>query len=449
MKAEENKSGITYHGMVAGTPMAVTVTNSTKKSKNTTPLREDDSVSTSWAQWYADDNNLFPQKTLDKIKADPELFSFIDKFVQTLYSGGLVYGKWVNDSGKRIFERAYDLEIETWLEDTNISLFLQEAFLDAKTFYNAWSELIYDGLGAKKGKIISLSVQDASFCRWGKQNSKGIKNQTFVSANWDIDQGGKDAKPYYTLNPYFKPYDELIEVAKDVVYYPLIIPGLPGSVYYQRAPWMGLLDGKIIELSNLIIDFKTYYLKNGMSLKYHVEVDEGYFITKYGEKEWKTAKSERKKQIIQSEIDEFNKAMTGIERTGKTIMSVMKNDPRLQQYSTWKITQLKPETVSNEYTNDMNQNTLIKLRALGLDPSLIGSISGQSGNIGGGSGSNSRVAWNIHSVANKTLQDIILAPLNSIIKRVNGWDKRIDGLVFMTESYFIATLDQTSPNNRM
>jgi hypothetical protein len=415
--------------------------------KNTTPIAIDSEKNNSYASWFTEDNK-FPTKILEAAKSDPELYPFIDSFAKSLYSGGIIYGQWALVDGKMSFNRVYDAEIELWLQDSNIELYLQEAFIDGKMFSNAWAELNYDIRGNGLGHITQLSIQDAVFCRFGKQNKKGIKDRTFVSADWE--EKASIVKDYFTIDPYYKPLQQVVESKKDIVYYPLVFPGMPGNLYYQIAPWHGLLKSKILELSKLMIEFKHHFLKNGMTLKYHVEVSKRYFQLKYRDR-WEKGDEKTRMEIMQSEINTFNDIVSGIENTGKTLLTFLEesNDPRVQGYSTWKITPIDMKTVSGEYTNDMNQNTLIKLRGLDYDPAIAGGISGDSGKMGGGSGSDARVAFNIHQIKNKPMQDVVLGPLNKVVKHVNGWEKRFPGLTFMTQSLFLATQDQVPPAQRL
>jgi hypothetical protein len=435
-----------FVSMINKQPSLFTFTGN-EKTKNTTPIVRDLETSHLYASWFTEDNR-FPTKILEAAKADPELYPFIDSFAKSLYSGGIIYGQWAFVDGKMKFNRVYDAEIELWLEDSNIQMYLQEAFIDGKMFSNAWAELDYDIRGNGLGHITQLSIQDAVFCRFGKQNKRGIKDRTYVSADWDDTVS--DVQNYFTIDPYYKPLQQVVASKKDIIYYPLVFPGMPGNIYYQIAPWHGLLKSKILELSRLMIEFKHHFLKNGMSIKYHVEVSKKYFALKYRDR-WEKGDEKARMEIMQSEVSTFNDLVSGVENAGKTFLTFLEEstDPRLQGYSTWKITPIDMKTVSGEYTNDMNQNTLIKLRGLDYDPAIAGGISGDSGKMGGGSGSDARVAFNIHQIKNKPMQDIVLSPLNKVIKHVNGWEKRFPGLTFMTESLFLATQDQVPPAQRL
>lgn len=427
----------------------ITVNTSEAKAIETTPKIIYTETSVKYLRWYAEDNE-FPEKIKRRLEEDPELFPYIEKFCNLLYAGGIVYGTWKYDakSKKKYFEPIFDPEIEQWLKDTNISAYLRECFIDAKTFYNAFAEMVYDGNGKQGGgKIIALSVQDATFCRFGKQNAKGLKDKVFVNADWTEDAEAKNAKPYDCVNPYFKPYQDVERIKGDVIYYPIVMPGTPGRIAYQRPGWYGLVEGKALETARLMMEYKYYYMKNGMSIKHHVEVDEDYFISKY--KDWPKKTDEERVKVMQTEVRNFNNVFHSVEAAGKTHMTLMKRDNMKNQYSTWKITQMKNETPSGEFVNDINQISLLKLRAIGLNQSLVGGVNSSNGTIGAGSGSNARIALNAHAIENKGFIEACLAPLNNVIAIVNGWDKKYPGLTFMTEQYFIATLDQVNPENRM
>jgi hypothetical protein len=432
-----------------GTPMMFTVgAGAVPKAKSTTPLSKENK-NKEFAHWFTEDNN-YPGKIIKAAKADPELYPMIDSYAKSLYSGGAIYGQFRMDNGKLVFDRLFDTEINAWLDNSNIQHYLQEAFIDCKTFSQAWAEISYDLLGNGKGHVAQLSIQDASFCRYGLQDPKtGFKTKTLVSTEWANNK--TDWTEFHTIDPYYRPLQQIIESKKDVVYYPLVSPGIPGSSFYQIAPWHGLLEGDVLELSKLMIQFKKYYLQNGMSIKYHVEIHPQFFEKKYLDK-WTEGTHKERIAIMQAEAAAFNEVVTGIENSGKVLLTMLdhlKNDPRMEPFSTWKITPIDLKTVSGEYTNDMNQNTLIKYRALDFDPAIKGGVSGDSGKIGGGSGSDARVAWQVHQIFNKPLQDLVYSPLNKVIKHINGWEKKYPGLTFMNENYFLATQDQVSPSNRM
>ncbi len=428
--------------------MTVTASAATGSStaKNTQPRIKDEDSAVKYAKWFSDDDDGFVKNTEEKIAGDPELGSFLGKYCELLYGGGIVYGRWNRDDAKNPkFERLFDEEIECWLEDVNIMAYMERALWDLKTFGITFPEM-KKGMGTDKGKIISLDAKELPFCRRGKHNSKGVSDKVYVSS--DFGDTTNEVKPFTSINPQWRPYQQVQELKDDVFYYPLVRAGLfRGNVYYPKPKWTGLLDSKMLDNAALLIKYEHYWLTNGMAVKYHVEVDERYFSAKY--KDWEKKTQKEKVEIFTNEKSKFEAVLAGIEQSGKTIMTVLGVDSRLQQYSTWKITPIKQELPSDKHTEKLNQHTLAKLRAIGLNSALVGGIGNNSGSMGSGSGSAERVAVNNFVISNKHLQDLSLQPLNVVVARVNGWRKKYQGFHFMTQNYLLATEAAKSANDRI
>lgn len=434
--------GPTKLAVISGASSAATGSNTRSDSSNPeTPT--DDLQDDKYYSWYQD--NRFAKKVMDDLKKDYELGSFFETYTKSLYSGGLVYGTWTIDGNKRTFTRLQDDEIDLWLENTAAELYLQEAFTDAKILNQAYAALIWDGRGKEKGKIVSLSITDAVFCRNGKQNTKKVMDKVYVNGDWE----GKPSehKNYPLLDPYFGVLDQVKNAKSNILYYPIIIPGVPGQLVYQLPFWNGIREGKMLELTRLMIEHEYYYLKNATSIAYHVEVAEEHFKKKYRAR-WEKSDEERLK-IVNEELTAFNNFVTGIENSGKSFLTFMGQGLNNTPFSYWKITPIKNQVEGGKFKDSQNTYSAAKMRAIGLRPELLGGVGNDQGKIGGGSGSAARVAHNIHSIENKAMQDLVLGPLNKVVKHINGWADRYKGLVFMTESYFIATLDQVAPDNRM
>lgn len=79
------------------------------------------------------------------------------------------------------------------------------------------------------------------------------------------------------------------------------------------------------------------------------------------------------------------------------------------------------------------------MRAVGVDPTLVGDGPGKK--MGGGSGSDKRIAFNIYVALLQAYRDVILEPLY-FIAEYNGWRKKYKGLKFKTVEVELQTLDQ-------
>lgn len=406
-------------------------------------------IQTDWLCWD-DPQNDFPNLVTKDLESDYELAGLIDIYCKTLYSGGIRYGKYSqpDNNGKRIFIPMDIPEINDWLDLTSANLYLQEAFVDLKTFHNAWCELNMDGRGAAKGNIAAMSIQDANFCRHGKHNPKSkLKDSVYISANW-LDPS-QDKEKYFQVDPYFNPLKQAKDKMADVFYYPMIVPGVPGRINYALPFWNSIRKSKILELTKLMLDYEYAYLKNAASIRYHIELSEEYFKTKYMEK-WSNAKrAEDRIKIIQAEQLAIDKLLMGNENSGKSVTSLLLRNAMGADATSIKITPIEHKIQSGQFEGSRNGFTAAKMRALGLRPDLAGGIGDKSNNLGGNSGSSSRVAANIHALENQAMQEIALSPFNKVIKYVNEWDKKYPGLVFITEQFFLATLDNVNPNNRL
>ena len=446
-KHEQLKAGEAVADVLITDTSVLTVLSSettpAAKIANTTPKLTERS-NESFLPWF-DPGNDFPEKVILDLEQDYELAGLLDIYCKTLYSGGIKYGTWTKaEAGKqREFIPIEDPEIDDFLECTSADLYLQEAFTDSKTFSQAWAELAYDLRGASKGKIVSLSIQDAKFCRHGKPNANGIKDFVHIG---DFSDRTAEKIAYKQIDPYFNVRRQMQENTKSVVYYPLITPGIPGKLNYALAWWNSIRTSKIIELTKLMLEHEYYYLKNVARVPNHLQLHEEYFKIKYKER-WGEGSSKERIKIMQEEQAAIDKVLTGVENAGKSIISLKLFGPD-GEIETVSITPIQHKLEAGQFNANRNGYTAAKMRALGLRPDLVGGVGDKTNNLGGNTGSSARVASNLHTLENMPMQKTCLAPFNNVIKHVNGWAERLPGLEFITDSYFLATLDQVSPSNR-
>jgi hypothetical protein len=319
--------------------------------------------------------------------------------------------------------------------------------------------MIYDGRGASSGKIVYLGCQDSPFFRVGKQDSRGKINNLYQNGEW-LDNP-TDYKTHTLIDPTFRPVDQVKDLKKDAFFFPLRVKGVAGNVFYETPQWNGLMESGILRLSELILEYKEKYLENGMVLKYHVEVNIDYFRSKYPEwdaldmtkskKEGEENKMKRQ-EIMKKELGDFEAKMSSQSNSGKTLLTLKLNNKATgNDYSTWTIHPIKNETQSGEYTEDFNQTSLIKLRAIGLDPALVGNIATSKGNMGAGSGSAGRTAFHVNNILSLPWQNKVLEPLNRVIRHVNGWSNPTDpsnDIRFFTKAHYLALQSEVNPEDR-
>lgn len=384
------------------------------------------------------DANTFPQLAYDDAYKSTIIPPVLEWKAQALYSGGLVYGTVTIDekTGEEKLTPISDDAINEWLELVNINKYLIKTSNDFYWFYNPFPVFI---LSKDRSTIANLSAQEAMYSRWSKRNpdNNNLIEKLFINANWGngANEGNSIVVPVIDTD-----YDVVgkLKARKDsfIYSYPISYP-TPGRSYYQVAAWETLRKSGWLDVAIAIPEFKKYLMKNQITLKYHIEVSLAWWKWKYPDFESFTA--EKRRETMQTELDNFNDIVTGNTNAGRSIMSVFQQDPHtMKEYAGWRINTINETLKDGAYIEDSQEASSHHYSALGVDPTLLGNAPGKS--MGAGSGSDKRVAFNIYVNGLKTHQDIILEPLRFIAK-FNGWTKKYPGLTFWFRNYWISTLD--------
>ncbi|MBC6698081.1 hypothetical protein [Hymenobacter sp. BT190] len=416
--------------VTSGDPLKAPTTPGQKKEAEGGHTNE---LIANWGQ-----NNQLPREILNDIERSPELSSVLDWKKRALISGGLSYGylEYNVSTRRKELVPVVDEKLDAWLRRTNIKRYIREATTE---FYKLWHVFTEFNLDAQRD-IAAMSCQETAYCRLGLQDAKGRVNDCFINANWE------SAKPedVTTLKlPMIDPYfDAAVRLRADTRSFNYIYPtagDASGYSYYQPAPWHSLRLSGWLKMLEQIPKFKLALLRNQFTLKYHVQIPEWWFEWKF--RDWHQ-KPALKSTRIQAELKLFNDMMKGEEQAGKSILTVLRNDPQNhgKTYEGWKIEPIKDEMKDGRLIDDSVEACSHVFFGLGMDPTLIGQTPGKS--MGAGSGSDKRVATNIYMLLSKSEQDIILEPIE-FAAEYNGY-KAPNGqpYTFWFEAYRIATLDE-------
>lgn len=400
---------------------------------STSPSIKDDDTSTSIAYWGV--QNDFPQKVIEDIKKDTELGPLLEKKALLVYAGGLKWGIPTTVNGKTTLEpltKEENKPVKEFMRKSNISRYLLEGSTDLVNFYNAFPEIV---LSRDKSKIVQLCIQEAANCRWEKQK-KGVVKNCYISANWP-DEKPENAKKLPVIDPYFDAAEFLRESSKDgKAYnwiYPLSIP-TPGTTYYQLARWNGIRESGWLDVSQLVPKSKKYLLEGQLNIKYHIEIHENYWPTKY--KDWESLNNEERQKLVKVELQGLKSMLSGVEKAGNSLITALKSDPNYQNtISMWKINVIDDKIKQGQFLEEGKDSSRHKMSAVGLHPALVGTF---DNNGMGGAGSNIREAYNLNNFLNRPFQDILLEPLY-LIKEFNGWPEDLE---FIIENPYMTTLDK-------
>ncbi len=386
------------------------------------------------------DDNLFPQRVNKDVRKTTELASGLRWMANTLISGGLVYGTLeYDDDGKEKLKPVRDPDIEKWLRKTNIRRYLRESAYEFYKFWNAFARLRL----SRDGKMINeICAMESMFTRLGLQDdTTGAIKQAFVNANWDQSISADD--PLTLTYPLIDPYYDAVEItraSKDREFIYPICGVDSGNIYYQVAPWNSVRESGWLEVAQLIPSFKKNLLKNQYTIKYHFQLTSNYWAWRFPKWDTMTEKERINAKIaVLKELDDFLK---GEENAGKNIMSIADSDPVTKKiYPGLEILAIDDKIKTGTYIEDSQEAAWHIFDGLGIPESIKRS---PSKTVGGGSGSNTRVAYNIYITGSKPEQDLMLEPIDFCFE-YNGFSKKYEnkgGLVTWFRNYWVAKLDE-------
>ena len=393
------------------------------------------------ARWGAD--NLFPQRVLADLRENTILHPGLEWKARALYGGGLMYGSFVyGDDGAETFKPIKLPQVEDFIRRNQLHKWALGTATDIVTFYNAFPELI---LSKDRSLITNITRKKVPFCRWSSQNPQtGMVEWCYLNANWSNWSGEGDQ---YTIKvPAIVPGYDLLESLRNdrrghKFIYPLSYPTL-AETFYSLATWdVARLSGWL-KVAKSIPAFKQALFDNQITPKYLIEVSTWWWEWKYGAG-WTSKPLEERQKLMNEELTKFEDFMVGTQATGNSLMVTFHSDPISgKEYAGWKITAVDNKMKDGIYIEDSQEASLHLYSALDIDPTLRGITPGKS--MGGGSGSDKRVAFNMYISLQQPFQDLVTEVLQFICD-YNRWTGP-DGmpLVWRFRNALITTLDTGS-----
>lgn len=364
-------------------------------------LRNDDDVfmqtpalqsSKELAYWGFD--NYFPQNIIGVSLNNSITPGLLNFKANTLQKGLYLYEEQIV-GGKREKVELIDTELEDWLEEVDIEKYILGASQDAVYLMNVFAELIFSRGG---GKVVGFARLDASNCRVSTDYKTA-----FVYSNWDKIGFG------YNSDWAFPLVQKAGKVSPAMVYHSK--NNFPGAMHYGVAPWIGSLNW--LKMANEIPIYKWASIKNGFSIKYHIEMPANYFTELYPNshinpatgKNYNELDRQGKERELKRQMNDF---LAGAENAGKAFYSKFAIGPDGKPMAGWKITPIEDKTKYNAYLEDFNTSNQAITSAHNINPSLA------SVNTEGklSSGSEMRNAFNIfNEISLNSEKKLILEPL--------------------------------------
>lgn len=400
------------------------------------PVKKETGQNSPVSSWG--ENNDFPQQIIKLASQSTELSALLGWKVRALQGHEVIAVEQVWDEEKKQYteQLIHDEEIESFLSSTMFKRYLREAATDFFWFWNIFPELIKNVAG---DKIAYIGTHDASYCRWGKMTEKGIIDTCYVSANWpDAKVDDPTTLKRAVVDPYSPNIVSDLRNAEHIqeFIYPVSYPS-PGKSYYQLADWDGWRTSGWPELSQMIPKSKVQLMKHLLSAKFIIEIPINYWPEAYPD--WPKMTFEQQQEIKRKKVQAIDDTLTGVENTGKTILSEVGYNGSNQPIQAWKIIPIEDKLRDGSFLEDSREASQHLRSALGLDSALTGDGPGKG--MGSGSGSDKRIALNIYVALQQPYREILFEPIY-FIAEYNGWKKKYPRFKLKTVEIQLETLDK-------
>jgi hypothetical protein len=382
------------------------------------------------------DDNLRPNTVLDLIRADEVMSSNMFFNIQAAYSNGLKYNK---SDGTPNTEQ----EVVDFFKFNRPTKYLFEQQTDVKHF--AWSVcvLILSGDGSK---IVKLRHKDALYTRIETCNPKNGKIEHIVYGNWEKGAPIAANREAIEVLDVDDPLGDLMvrmgkmpddtgktqTATKTRIFAMLNRIPIPGNKYYPFPYYWSFFNSGWYDIKQLIPAGKKAKFKNGLVLRYQVEINSKYWdiLCETENITDPTKKAER----VKLEKENIKLFLSGMENAGKVWFSGFYTTPDGKEQSMVRINLINNTKEGGDWIEDVEEGASMACYAQGNHPSMIGATPGKS--TSNMNGSNIRELFTMKQGLEKAVKDIVLEPY-FVIANYNQWD-----LVVNIPFMMLTTLDK-------
>lgn len=390
---------------------------------------------------YWGDDNDFPQKWEEEIEKNTTLQGALERRIDETYAGGIEFGMEVNKTWVP-YEGSHAAEIEAFLEDLRTMFWFEQSIRDYWIHRLPATMILID----RASDYARLSAQQGGNIRWQLRNPKnGLIEYAYLSRYWA--DGDNETSPNTISLPVINPLFHSVEYirAEKSGAYIFQTPIASSKAYYPNNPaYSAKLQGWL-DVSNSVVTWKKHLLKKLTSKQYTFYVLQEYFEKKYGIKIGVTTDEEVNKALAQ-ELEHINEMIAGEENAGGNIITLQWYEETAnggkEKVRAWEIEELKGNSFSGEFNEDMSEADTHIAWAVGMDITTMGSK--QSSGYTAGSGSDKKSSFNSRMSVGVRVATSILAPLYWV-KAYNGWDPKVK---FRIRIPYIADQNAITPSKR-
>lgn len=351
------------------------------------------------AKWG--DNNLKPNFLLELLAGSNINSQLIYRSV-SFALGKLYTFKWQPDESGQFIRRVPVSEprLEQYLRTHQVRQLMRQRATDFVIFGNTFARI---NITRDRQSFFSADHLDAFSCRLDKE-----RNRVFMHPKWDAPKVDDLSElPLFDRN---NPGAHGAAALHSKLYW-------PGHPFYGVQPWHA--GHNWITFANSIPVWMSANINKSYNIKYHIQYPENYFD--YLNEEYNTPEErDAAKDLF---FVRFDNMLSGAEAAQTTIYTAYSLDPVTgKPNGTWTITPVPNDLKDDAFVKAFETSNSAMTSAHGIDPSLAGV---ESAGKMPASGSEKRIAYQIHEVlATQEVREIMVEPLE-IMRDMNGFDPEI------------------------
>lgn len=309
--------------------------------------------------------------------------------------------------------------IAEWLENVDYIYYLMAA---AKSLYlhaNIFTEFVWD---RQHKNIVSIMAHECRHIRAEVKNDKGKIPAYYYSPEWIVAKGSRKRSDNIERIPSYERFfdKEKIPQPKFIVH---AGDDLLTDDYYYTPSWWG--GATWIEVANTIPSFHKNNIRNGYSIRFHIEYPSDYFgdtgshAVNTGDVKKAKEKYESMKQRF---LDHMNKWLAGDDNAGRSLFSSYEINRQMgKDFPGIKVTPLNVDLKDKALLELFEKSNQANISAQGIHPTLANIET--AGKLS--SGTEIRNAFYMYLlIKTPTPRNILLEPFN-LVKKINKWPTEI------------------------
>lgn len=395
----------------------------------TISVKADDGNSYDIVRWGHD--NQLPYKLKELVEKNSVLSQ--DKFfnVLTCYSRGLEYMD-VSSRSEKVHVPTTDKDVCRFFLRNSMKRFFAEQITDMKYYFFSVAVVILD---RARRNIVRVIHKDACHIRFEKMNDRGVVEHVFF-ADWRDTYVPDKVEVIPLLDEYDPLGDLLARTGKEpdrLGYFKssprgytkfAILCKIPtvGCDYYPVPYWSATLRDGWYDIYGLLTSAKKAKIKNGQSIRYHVEINTEFWINRARERgiSLNTPAYVEMKSDFMKELRDY---LGGSSNSNKLFWSEFSSslDGKSEHHDI-KINVVDTSKAGNEYNDDVAEASNVLAYSDNVHPNLAGATPGKSQM--NNSGSDKRELFTMKQSLETLPHDMMMSVHNTIIY-FNEWESKV------------------------